>query len=373
MYFSTFDLIHILTIVVQIPLIGALLYKGRHLISNQLLAFFLFAQILASLDQLCWSNFELTYDVYPYLAFIAVPFFAVWGPSMYLYIKSEATDKYRFKPLHLLHYLPFILCSIYFLFSYHIHSIEEKKQLLLTQEVFNFTFRSKYSAFIALQVFTYNVLSIFTLERYASNNSPKSGSQLTRIKWNRFIIYGYFLVCIFNNLTSFIYLLAETRESLNYFYISAILFFVYFSVVLSYALLGSHFGDQPKKTRAMSLTNNQIEKLQSTLEPYMAEHKPFLQFNLSLSELASKMGLKDRQLSEYINTYCYSTFQDYINGYRIEEAKRLIQESANSGKTMLEIAYEAGFNSKSAFNFAFKKHSTTTPTRYKKTLKPIRG
>lgn len=369
--FSTFDVIHILTIVVLIPLIGTLLYKGWNLISNQLLAFFLFAQILASLDQLCWSNFKNTYDVYPYLAYIAVPFFAIWGPSMYLYITSEATAKFRIKPLHLLHYLPFLLCSIYFLFAFHIHSIEEKRQLLHSQHVFDYTFRAYYSTFIALQVFIYNVSSIYTIELFARDKSPKSGSQLTRLKWNRFIIYGYFLACVFNNLASFIYLLAETREALNYFYISALLFLAYFSVVLCNALLGSQFGDQLKKTRAMTLSDEQIEKLHTTLEPYMADHKPFLQFNLTLSELASQIGFKDRQLSEYINTYCYTTFQDYLNGYRINEAKQLIQESINSRKTMLEIAYESGFNSKSAFNFAFKKHSRTTPTRYKKSLKTI--
>jgi AraC-like DNA-binding protein len=138
-------------------------------------------------------------------------------------------------------------------------------------------------------------------------------------------------------------------------------------------LLGSHFGDQLKKTRASTLTNDELDKLQTTLEPYMAEQRPFLQFNLTLSELAAKIGFKERQLSEYINTYCYTTFQDYINSYRIEEAKRLIGQSKNSRKTMLEIAYESGFNSKSAFNFAFKKHTHTTPTQYKKTFKTIRG
>lgn len=368
MYFSSFDVIHILTIVVQLPLIGTLLYKGRHLISNQLLSFFFFAQILASLDQLFWSNYKLTYDVYPYLAYIAVPFFAVWGPSMYLYILSQVTDTLRIKPLHLLHYLPAILCGIYFLFFFHIHSNEEKSLLLHTQEAFDFTLRRNYSAFIALQVFIYNVLSILTLERFARNNSPKSGSQLRRIQWNRFIIYGYFLACVFNNLASFIYPLGETSEAINYFYISAILFFIYFSIILSYALLGSHFGDQLRKTRAMALTNAQINMLRTNLEPYMAEQKPYLESNLTLSELAAKLGLRDRQLSEYINTYHNTTFQDYINGYRISEAKQLIEQSKNSRKTMLEIAYESGFNSKSAFNFAFKKHLRTTPTQYKKSI-----
>ena len=58
-------------------------------------------------------------------------------------------------------------------------------------------------------------------------------------------------------------------------------------------------------------------------------------------------------------------FYDYVNGCRIEEAKRLLQDAIHRKKTVLNILYEAGFNSKSAFNLAFKKYTGMTPTEFK--------
>lgn len=366
MYFSTFDIIHILAITVQLPLIATLLYKGKYLVSNKLLAFFFFAQVLNSLDQLCWSHFNDTYEIYPSLAYIAFPFFTVWGPCMYLYIRAETMETFRFKPLHLLHFLPFVICSLYFLFAYHIHSIEQKRLLIHSDEVFNFTLRKAYSAVIAFQVLIYNLCAVFVVETYARRYRRRGGLVLSGIKWVRFIIYGYFIACIFNNIASFIFPLTNTAEFSTYFYLSGLMFLLYFSVILIGALLGSHFGRQVMRHRAVSLTEEQVQKLQTRLAPYMEQEKPYLEFNLTLSEMAAGIGFKERQLSTYINTYCYTTFQDYINRFRIEEAKQLLAQNATSGQTILEIAYAAGFNSKSAFNAAFKKHTRTTPSSYKK-------
>jgi AraC-like DNA-binding protein len=58
-------------------------------------------------------------------------------------------------------------------------------------------------------------------------------------------------------------------------------------------------------------------------------------------------------------------FRDFINKYRIEESKFLLKNKSNGNKTILEIAYEVGFNSKSAFNAAFKKFTGLTPKEYR--------
>jgi len=68
-------------------------------------------------------------------------------------------------------------------------------------------------------------------------------------------------------------------------------------------------------------------------------------------------------LSQIINESKNINFYDYVNSYRISEAKDLL--SSNCDKTILEILYEVGFNSKSAFNTAFKKFTSVTPSKYK--------
>ena len=330
------------------------------------MALFFFAQILNSAAVLCWSHFGDTFGRFPSLAYIAVPFFAVWGPSMYLYIQAETAKDFRFKPVQLLHFLPFVLCVFYFLFAYHFHSAEEKLRLLRNDLVYGFTYRKIYSAFIAFQVFAYNVLAIYRIEQFGRMHPLKSGSVLRRFRWNRFIIYGYFLACICNNVASWVYPLTGGPQFSNYFTISILLFLLYFSIILVGALLGSHFGDPFLLARNQSLTNELADLLQEKLIPFMTREKPYLEFNLTLAELASYLGFKERQLSEYINGYCHTTFQDYVNSFRIEEAKKLLETPTNNRKSILEIAYESGFNSKSAFNFAFRKHTRTTPSNYRK-------
>jgi len=365
-YFSTFDIFHILAVAVQLPLIAVLLYKGRRSLSNQLMAVFFFAQVLNSLAVLCWSHYNETFGQYPFLAYLAVPFFAVWGPTMYLYIQAETIKGFSLKWKHYLHFLPFFLCALYFLFAYHFHSSDEKMRLLQTGEVYDFSYRKIFSAFIAIQVFVYNVLAIYRIEEFGRNHPLKSGSALRRFRWNRFIIYGYFLVCLCNNIASWIYPLTNEPRLSNYFFISVVLFFLYFSVVLIGALLGSHFGEPALQANNQSLPHDLADTLHLRLTPYMNREKPYLECNLTLAELAAYLGLKERHLSEYINSYCHTTFQDYVNRFRIEEAKKLLTENTSNRKSILEIAFEAGFNSKSTFNYTFRKHTRTTPSNYRK-------
>ncbi|WP_431126374.1 helix-turn-helix domain-containing protein [Flagellimonas flava] len=98
---------------------------------------------------------------------------------------------------------------------------------------------------------------------------------------------------------------------------------------------------------------------------YVTEDKSFKNSNLNRETIANSTGLSINQVSEIINTSFKKNFNDWINDLRIEEAKHYLKESELSIK---EIYYEVGFNSKSAFNSAFKKRLGTTPSSYRSTL-----
>ena len=367
MSFTSFDIIHILSIFVQIPLIAVLLYKGGGRVSNKLMAFFFFAQILGSMEQLGRAHFDLTYEPYPYLAYIAIPFFTAWGPTMYLYIKAETEVDFRFRPIYLLHYLPLLFLTLYFVVFYHQHSIVEKRELLYSREL-DFSFRKAFDLFIPIQVFLYNLFSIITIERFAKTNRSKSTTVLKRIRWNRFIIYGYFIACVCNNIAKTALLSGTDKDISAYLYISSILFFLYFAIILVNALMGSHFGGEIKKVRTLSMTQDEFSKLQHRLEAFMAKEKPYLLFNIGISDLAPKHWGKRAagiRMHQHALPYDLSGLHKQPPDSR---GQRLIAKNKDSGKTILEIVYECGFNSKSAFNFAFKKHTDTTPTKYKKSL-----
>lgn len=104
------------------------------------------------------------------------------------------------------------------------------------------------------------------------------------------------------------------------------------------------------------------------LKKYMAEEKPFLNSSLTIQDISSEIEIPVRDLSLLINHQLGQHFYDFVNTYRIENAMNILKDETKSKVTILEILYEVGFNSKSSFNTAFKKHTGTTPTLYRKSL-----
>ncbi|MCD4693709.1 MAG: helix-turn-helix domain-containing protein [Calditrichales bacterium] len=104
-----------------------------------------------------------------------------------------------------------------------------------------------------------------------------------------------------------------------------------------------------------------MEKLIS----FMKSEKKYLIPDLTLNELAEKVSIPPFHLSQILNTCLNQNFFDFINSYRIEESKKLLSEHSSNKKTILEIIYETGFNSKSVFNNAFKKYTGMTPSQFR--------
>jgi AraC-like DNA-binding protein len=106
------------------------------------------------------------------------------------------------------------------------------------------------------------------------------------------------------------------------------------------------------------------------LRRFMATEKPYLEPDLTLAGLATALSLPARQLSRLINRTFRQNFSDFINSYRVDEAKSRLLGSTSRGESVLDLLYAVGFNSKSSFNAAFKRHTGLTPTEYRKRHRP---
>lgn len=104
------------------------------------------------------------------------------------------------------------------------------------------------------------------------------------------------------------------------------------------------------------------------LRTCMSQEKLYLSNELNLPELAERMGYSAQELSQVINNQAGIRFYEFINGYRVDEARQLLAEPANDGRKMLDIAMEAGFNSESTFYSQFKKHAGQTPRQYRQSV-----
>ncbi|RIV17551.1 AraC family transcriptional regulator [Fibrisoma montanum] len=110
--------------------------------------------------------------------------------------------------------------------------------------------------------------------------------------------------------------------------------------------------------------NPDIQEWKEKLLVLMAQEKPYLEPELSLSDLARRMHTNSSVLSQVINAGTGRNFNDFVNEYRVEEFKQQVSKPANSHLSLLGIALECGFNSKATFNRAFKKFTGVSPKTF---------
>ena len=99
----------------------------------------------------------------------------------------------------------------------------------------------------------------------------------------------------------------------------------------------------------------------------MSFERDFLDSEIKLTELAERIGTSPQLLSQYLNHVLGLNFFDYINSLRVAEVQRLLCDAAHTEQSLLDIAFSAGFNSKSTFNASFKKVTGTTPSNWRNT------
>jgi AraC-like DNA-binding protein len=114
------------------------------------------------------------------------------------------------------------------------------------------------------------------------------------------------------------------------------------------------------------LTDEQSKVIHSRLVTLMSEAKPYLNGELSASELAQQAGISVNHLSQVLNTIQKQNFFDFVNTYRVQEVKYRMKDPKNNHLTLLAIALDSGFNSKTSFNTVFRKITGQTPSQYLK-------
>lgn len=121
----------------------------------------------------------------------------------------------------------------------------------------------------------------------------------------------------------------------------------------------------PEKYRKSTLNEEQSEKILTRLILLMGKEKPYLEMELTLPELSNRLSLSPNHLSQVINGELKKSFFDFVNEYRVEEAKKLLLSPEFRHFSILGVAMEAGFNSKNAFYSAFKKFTGMTPSKFR--------
>ncbi len=123
---------------------------------------------------------------------------------------------------------------------------------------------------------------------------------------------------------------------------------------------------KPEKEKTALLDDKTATNYSNTLLTYMVEEQPYLSPDLSLRSLAERIEIHPNQLSWLLNDRLGKNFNQFINHYRVEHFKSLAVDEANSHISLIGLAYESGFNSKTVFNTYFKKEVEMTPKEWLK-------
>ncbi len=145
-------------------------------------------------------------------------------------------------------------------------------------------------------------------------------------------------------------------------------------VKLNFADLRRFAQQQARKRQTRKISaDNIVSKLSHNrfleIDQFIKEREIYLDPTFSLTNLSRLLGLSEGYISQLVNFFSGHNFSNYVNALRVEEAKRLLRDNNYNHYTIVAIGLESGFNSKSTFYAAFKKHTNVSPTTFKNQLK----
>ena len=338
--------------------------KGKRL-SNFILAVFLLSKAFSIINYLI-MHFQIKN---PHIYFILLPFIFLYGPSLYFYVRSLAYRDFSFKRQHAFHLIPFLLISIYFIVVYHFQSTAIKIRILNSlieglpiQAIFII-------GLYHILIFCYLIASFFILFDYRNKlRGIFSSMEKINLAWLKYVLFGFSSIWIIDTTSFILDRLLVPTSALNAS--ALVLIFVFANIIVYYGLkqpeIFNGIEEKPKYFHSR-LTESDKEQHLKRLRSYMLKEKPYLNPMLTLNGLSRKISISPRDLSQIINESIGVNFYDFVNSYRVGEAKKYLKDSSNQEKNILTILFDAGFNTKSVFNRVFKKHTGMTPSDFKKT------
>jgi len=310
---------------------------------------------------LYWTKYQ---SKYPFVYFFDTSWYLSFGPLLYTYITKFYNNKLKTQWFHFTPAIVVFILSFYFLIRSNGFQNFETLNGNSLFYVFHFL-RSPWLAAVSFIIY-------LTLIKYNSSiytTKTKSQYDIVRAKWTNLLISLFLLFTI--SYISYYVLVQFSFFNLHWDY--AISFSMSFSIyaigymvykepsIFNGTLLSNLF---LKEHYAHTLTETTKNDFFNTLIIHLKENKPYMDNTLRLTHLADQIGLSPHTLSKLINEKAQKNFNQFINEYRLEEAKKMLQKDPDT--SIKTIYFDVGFNNKATFNAAFKNKFNCTPSAYKK-------
>lgn len=320
------------------------------------------------------------FTLFPLLSGSFISLFLLHGPFLYLYISALASKKSSLKRKDILHFVPFICFNLYLLVA--AFSSDVSVRIRMDHVSRNVEPPVLFLAFLILTALSgpiYFALSIQLFKKLDINIFNNfSFSEEINLDWLRKLVYIFGIIwtaLIVITVIHHVFHLFSMSFCTDGLFLSLSAFIIligYFGlkqkeIFSHYPNTNHDFITEPKlKYAGSGLKEVDAKQYIGKLNHQMTSEKPYLDPNLTLPQLATDLEIPSNYLSQVINETFGLNFFDFINQYRVEEVKAKIVDPKFDSYSLLGIAFESGFNSKSAFNRIFKKSTGLTPSEYKK-------
>lgn len=305
------------------------------------------------------------YYIQPYMeemlgvpVFLLGPFIFLLGPLLYFYLRSIVQEVNVVLVRDWGHFLPFVAYLVIYVPAF-ILGWDSNYVLLLNK------FLSSPWILLIAQL-GYYLVHTYRLVKENNLKIVESYSNLDEVdlSWMKQFIWILIAILVFIMFVSPLLLHGMSIES---YLMASSSFFALTIFFLAYKALQQGLPDPLKDPgeRVNEEYSASLDDMKSELIDHMESHKPYLDPELTLVSLAYQLGVSRNRLSEVINTAIGDNFYHFVNQYRIEEVKKLIGQEDSKKYTIISLANDAGFRSKSSFNAIFKKMTGLTPSEYR--------
>lgn len=306
-----------------------------------------------------------------------------YGPLLLLYAKWMTTEKPRFDPRYLWHFAPFfvfLIASLVFIDERVMHGTDGF--LVVDRFV---SFRIVYGVTFFVSITAYSVATFVEIHRHQKRLKQLVSYSTGRItlQWllglSITFYAGYVIMFIFGGIDIMVGFMPFDPYEISFIGLTILTFLfgvfgfnqpVIFEEVVRYTESEEPESDaeDPKKYQRSGLKKKDIKGYMEQVENHMENIKPYLDRELTIYNLSRQLDIPRHILSEIINEHMGKNFYNLVNDYRVEEVKMRLESPEYKHLTILAIAFDSGFNSKSSFNTIFKEKTGSTPSEYLKTI-----
>lgn len=366
-------MLYLTGIIITFFLVVILASKKNKSEADKILAFWLFCTGFHLF--LYYLHYKNDFASFPFLLGFELPMPLLQGPFLYLYT-SALTNQNQHKKYNLMHFLPFGI-AVLFLIPFFSLPFNEKLSIFQNEgKGYENLIFILYSA-ILLSGIVYALLSLKKLSKHRKNISEAfSSTEKINLRWLQYLILGssiIWIVVIFYEDRYIFSVVVFYLMFIGYFGIKQVGIFTNQTIpenniptVSSNENLEIEPVSEKIKYEKSGLSTAELQSIHQKLNEMMTNEKLYKNPDLTLAELSQKLNVHPNILSQVINSVEGKNFYDYINSQRVEEFQKLILLPENEKFTLLSVAFECGFNSKTAFNRNFKKVTGLSPSEYLK-------